>query len=76
MKKRKGFRPITIDGKKFQYAVSLSSGIVVFYDENDNRIPVKMIPVETDKPTWRGKHKDGGWGKAEVAELFRRTIPV
>jgi hypothetical protein len=70
--RRHGFRSIVVDGAAFQYAVSLSVGVVVVYAEDGARRELEMIPVESGK-SWRGKHRDGGWGKRQVAELIRQS---
>jgi hypothetical protein len=78
MKRRKSYRPITIDGKKFQYRVSMRHKVVVLYDESDARLdmPFDKAGPLTDEAQqhpagWRGKHRDGLWSKRAIAALYR-----
>lgn len=78
MEKRKGFRPITVDGIQYQYALSFPvnrPALVVVYSETAKlEIPLDSSPIperEGVAPTWRGKHKDKAWGKYEVATLIK-----
>lgn len=78
MNKRSGFRPITVDGIQYQYALSFPvnrPALVVVYSETAKmEIPLNSFPIperENEPPTWRGKHSDKAWGKYEVATLIK-----
>ena len=79
MKTRHGFRPITIDGVKYIYNVSLAAEKVIYYDENDMKVEIPFASLyETtswkmmdSKDPWRGKARAGVWGKPLVAALMR-----
>lgn len=69
-KKRKGFRQIVIDGRELQYCVSLKTNKVIFYSEAEKfEFPLLVLPDAN--PSWRGKHDAGGYGKRQVASLWR-----
>lgn len=70
MKKRKGFSPITVAGKQYLYCVSLTSDIIIVYNEDEQRlqIPVSLCWLGHDgRATWRGKHNSAAIGKYEIS---------
>ena len=73
MKKRKGFKKIVVDGVEYQYAVSLTANILIVYKGAIRH----MLDLTTgDTTTWRGKHRDGAYGRKEVAEVIRGNLGV
>ena len=83
IKPRKGFKKITVKGKKFIYAVSgvklysspLCPSRVIVYDEYNRKHELNTIRVNHDgRPTWRGKHGDADVGKYEVSLLIQQQI--
>ena len=80
-KRRKGYRPITVDGENLIYRVSVQAGAAYFYDTSEARHEVKFdlhdgpnIKDLTDKDwetAWRGKNADGAWSKKTLAALWR-----
>ena len=78
MKKRKGYSPIVVDNKQFQYSVSFGkAGIDVYiFDVNDYKYVIRVAPEDMNftPPDWRGKWKDQSISKKVVSELIKKYI--
>jgi hypothetical protein len=75
---RKGFRQITVNRKNYQFAISLRTAKVIVYDQDGHRHELGLasqIPIRVDRsPTWRGKHRDGGFGKYEISQIIKQHL--
>lgn len=83
MKKRKGYRHITVNGREYLYRVSVKTMQCIFYNEEGSRIVVRLdqtgpniesLTQEMWAHSWRGKRGDNTWGKRVVAALLRDYI--
>jgi hypothetical protein len=78
IKIRTGYRKIVVGNHTYQFSISLRAGKVIVYDQQDCRFELPLdsqIPTRVDRPsTWRGKHREGGFGKYEVSQIIKQHI--
>lgn len=81
MKRRQGFRSISIGNKKFQYAfgsTKFHKPLLIVYTEDDKKHEIDVertyIPSKPGHrmPTWKGKHAAAsGWDSWEAHQLIK-----
>lgn len=69
---RSGFKKIVVGETEYEYSVSLKTGKLILYKD----IKKYEFPLELLQPTitWRGKNKDGSYGKKEVAAIINKNV--